>query len=162
MLILLEYDGPGALPHDKAVAITIVRPRCALGRIVKSGRKRAAGGKAGERNPVNGRLGTAGHHHIGVAKRNQPAGIANRVSAGRTGRDHSMIGPLERMGDRYITGGEIDQPARYEERRPPPRAAVAQYQRVSRDPLPPTDPRADQNAARDLVLILTRMPAGVF
>src|SRR5215470_19942639 len=72
-----------------------------------------------------------------------------------------MIGTLERMRDRYITGGEINQPARYEERRHAPRSAVAQQQRGFRDSFHATDPRADQNTARDLVLIFARMPAGV-
>src|SRR5262249_6290981 len=85
----------------------------------------------------------------------------NRMSAGRTGRDHGMIGTLERMRDRYITGCEIDQPARYEERRHPPRAAVAQQQRGFRDSLDAADPRADQDTGRDLILILPRLPAGV-
>ena len=42
-----------------------------------------------------------------------------------------------------------------------PRAAVAQHQRRFRYSLHTTDPRADQNAARDLVLVFVGMPAGV-
>ena len=48
VLVLFEHDGAGALAHHEAVAIAVIGPRRRSGVSLKSGRQRAAGGKAGE------------------------------------------------------------------------------------------------------------------
>ena len=161
MLVLFEHHGARALAHDKSVAIAVVGPRRAFGRVVETGRQRAARGKAGERDAVDRRFSAARHHHVGVAKRDQPAGVADGVSAGRAGGDHGMIGSLERMRDRHVARREIDEPAGDEERRDPTRTAVAQDKRGFRNAFDAADSGTDQNAADDLIVILPRMPVGV-
>ena len=126
MLVFFEHHGAGALPHDEAVAIPVIWPRRALGRLVESGRQRAAGGKAGKRQPVDRRFRPTRDHDVGVAQRHEPSGVADGVRAGRTRGDHGMIGALKRMGDRDVTRCQVDDAAGNEERRNAPRPAVAQ------------------------------------
>jgi len=52
------------------------------------------------------------HHHLGVAERDQPRGVADRMCPGGAGGDHGVIGPLEAVGDRHIAGGEVDETPR--------------------------------------------------
>ena len=90
MLVFFKHHGAGALAHDKSVAVAVVRPRRAFGRVVEAGRQRPAGRKSGQRNAVDRRFRTAGHHYLGIAKRNQPAGIADRSAYNAS--KHGLIG----------------------------------------------------------------------
>ena len=122
MLVFFEHDHAGALAHHEAVAVLVVGPRGALRRVVEAGRERARGGKARHRNPVDRRFRAARHHHVGIAERDQAAGIADRVRAGRAGGDDRAVGALEAELDRHVAGRQIDDAARNEERRHPARA----------------------------------------
>ena len=62
--------------------------------------------------PVDRRFGAARHHHVGIAERDQPRRVADRVRAGRAGGDDRVVRTLEAVRDRDIAGGEIDQAAR--------------------------------------------------
>ena len=161
MIVLFEHHSARALAHHESVAIAVVRPRGAFGCLIESGRQRPARGKAGERDAVDRRFRAAGHHHVGIAERDQSSGVADGVSTGRAGGDHGVIGPLQRMRDRHVTRREIDDPAGDEERRHSARAAVAQNQRGFRDAFDSADAGADQDTARDLLLVLVRMPVGI-
>ena len=79
----------------KSVAVAIVRPRRAFWRVVEAGRQRPARGETGERNAVDRRFGAARHHHVGIAERDQPAGIADGVRPGRTRGDDGVVGTLQ-------------------------------------------------------------------
>jgi hypothetical protein len=87
-LVILEHHDAGAFAHDETVAVLVVGPRCSFGMVVEVGGQRASGGEAGEREAIDQRFGAAGHHHVGIAKSNQPGGIANGVRAGGAGRHH--------------------------------------------------------------------------
>ena len=60
-------------------------------------------------------IGATSHHHLGIAKRDQPGSIADGVRAGRAGSDNCVIWTLQAELDRHKTGGEIDNPAGDEE-----------------------------------------------
>ena len=66
------------------------------------------------------------------------------MRARRTGGDDRVVGAFETMGDRDIAAGQIDQPARDEERRNPPRPLVAKGDRGVVD--------AAENVTRPLVV----------
>ena len=66
------------------------------------------------------------------------------------------------MLDRYIAGGEIDNAARNEERRHPPRAALVQRDRRVGDALDAANAGANHDAGGVLLVGRGRLPAGVF
>ena len=72
-----------------------------------------------------------------------------------------MIGPLETVGDRHLAAGEIDQPARDEERRNAPRPLLVQRHRRLVDAAEAADAVADQHAGVDLILVALGRPVGV-
>ena len=72
-----------------------------------------------------------------------------------------MVGPLELVGDRHVSAGQIDQPARNEERRDAARPFLVQGDRGVVDPAEAADAGADQDAGLDLLLISARAPIGV-
>src|SRR6185437_9052666 len=90
-----------------------------------------------------------------------PATIADRMRTGRACRDDGVIGSLERMRDRHITGSEIDDAAGNEKRRHPARTAVTQQNRGLGNAFDAADAGADQHAALDLILVAARMPIGI-
>ena len=102
VLQFLEHDAARAFAHDEAVAIAVVGARGLLRPVVEAGRQRAAGAKAGQREAVDRRFGAARDHHVGVAERDQPPGVADRVRAGRAGGDDGVVGTLEIVGDRDL------------------------------------------------------------
>ena len=99
---LLEHDAACAFAHDETIAIAVIRTRGLLRPVVEARRQGAAGAKARQRKAIDRQFGAAGDHHIGVAKRDQPAGVADRVRAGRAGGDDRVIWALEIVGDRNL------------------------------------------------------------
>ena len=162
VLALLDHDDAGALAHDEAVAVAVIRARGRGRPVVEMGGQRLGGCEAGNGDAADGRFRTAGDHHVGIAEGNQPGRIADGVRAGGTGGDHGMVRPLEAVADRHVAGGEVDQATGNEERADPPRAAVAQRDRGFLDALQAADARADEHAGRHLIVMAHRMPAGVF
>src|SRR5580692_13077160 len=65
------------------------------------------------------------------------------------------------MLDRYITGGEIDQPARNEERRHLARAALLQEDRRVGDAGKAADAGTDHGAGGAFLFLAGWMPAGI-
>ena len=161
VLELFEHHDARALAHHEAVAVAVIGARRALRLIVEIGRERAAGGEARDRQPADRRLGAAREHHVGIAERHQPRGIADGMRAGRAGGDHGVVRTFEAMLDRDIAGGEIDQASGNEERADAARALLGKQQRGLLDALKAADARADQHAGADLVLIGGRLPAGI-
>ena len=118
MLVFLEHHDAGALAHDEAVAVLVLGPRGAFGGVsLKPVDSARAGGEAGDAEAADRRLGAAGDHHVGVVERDQPRRVADRVRAGRAGRDDRVVRALEAVADRDMAGGEVDQADRDEERR---------------------------------------------
>src|SRR5437660_1785834 len=73
-----------------------------------------------------------------------------------------MVRSLEAELNRHITGGEIDDAARDEERRDAARALLLQGDRGIGNPLDAADAGSDHHAGGDLVFIARRLPAGMF
>src|SRR5437879_917759 len=161
MLVFLEHYDAGAFPHHETVAVLVIGTRGFFRRVVEGGRQRPRCAKPRHRQPTYRRFGSAGHHHIGVVERDQPACIADRVGAGRTRRDHRMVGTLEAVLDRYIAGSQIDQTPGNEERRYFARAALLEKQRRIGNAGQAADPRADHRARRATILFGSGMPIGV-
>ena len=126
VLELLDHHHAGALAHDETVAIAVIGARCALGLIVEIGRERPAGSEAGDCQTAHGRFGAASEHHIGIAERDQPRGIADGMRTRRAGGDHGMVRTFQPMLDRDIAGREIDQASRNEERAHAARALLGE------------------------------------
>src|SRR4029077_7358064 len=72
-----------------------------------------------------------------------------------------MVRPLEPKLDRDVTGSEIDDAARNEERRNAARPFLGEHERGFGNPLDPADARSDHHACRDLVFVTRRLPAGM-
>ena len=161
MLVFFKHHGAGAFAHHEAVAIAVIGTRGALGGVVESGGQRAARGKSGKRQAVDGQLRTAGDHHVSIAESDEPAGVADGVSPRRAGGDYGRIRTLEPVGNRDIAGSQIDDAARNEERRYAARPAVAQQQGRFRDAFNAADAGADQDSAGDLVFVSAGMPVGI-
>ena len=102
VLVFLENHDAGALAHHEAVAVLVVGARGACRVVVEARRQRPAGREARERQPVDRRFGAAGHHHVGVAERDQPRRVADGVGAGGAGRDDRVVGALEPVLDRHV------------------------------------------------------------
>src|SRR5215203_4224366 len=156
--VLLEHDDAGALAHDEAVAVAIVGARGAGRIVVEVRRQRPAGGKAGERKPVDRRFRAAGEHDLGVAIGDEPRGVADRVRAGRAGGHDGVVRALEPVLDRDVARGEVDEPTRDEERRDAPRALLVQRDRGVIDAADAADAGADENAGGILLVGGLRLP----
>ena len=120
-----------------------------------------AAAKPATPEPADRGLGAAGDHHVGIAERDQPAGVADRMRAGRAGGHDRMVRALEAEPDRDLAAHQVDQAGRDEERADPPRTALLELDRGVRDRAEAADAGADQHPgalARGLVLGL---PAGV-
>ena len=72
-----------------------------------------------------------------------------------------MIRPLEPELDRDVTGGKIDQTPGNEERRNSARAFFLQHDRGLGNAFDAANPRADEDAGRDPILVFGRLPARV-
>src|SRR5262245_49573888 len=83
------------------------------------------------------------------------------MGAGRAGGDHGAVGALEPMLDRDVTGSEIDDAAGNEEWRNAARTTLLQQDTGVGDAAGAADAGANQDAARDLILVARGLPAGV-
>src|SRR5208282_600146 len=119
------------------------------------------GRKARKRKPVHSRLRSACHHHIGVAKGDDPPGVADRVRAGRTCSDDRVVRALEIVGDGDLTAHQIDESSWNEERRDAPWSLFVEGNRGVVNPSQSSDSRSDQYTRLDLFLIAFGRPIGV-
>ena len=161
MLKLLKHDTARSLSHDKAVAVTVVGARGLLWSIVKACRKRAAGRKARKGKPVHGGLCSTCDHHVRVAERNNSAGIANRVRAGRTRSHNGMVRAFKIMDDRDLAAYQVNKPTRNKERRDASRSFFVQGYRGVIDTTKSANSRSNQYARLDLLLKDFRRPIRV-
>lgn len=94
----LQHQHAGALTHDEAVAIAVERAARLLRRIVP----RAHGLHRAEARIGEGRDGgltAACNHDVRVAPPDRVRRLAQRMGAGRTGRDEAEIGPARAILD---------------------------------------------------------------
>ena len=95
MLQALQNHDARAFAHDETVAVPVVGPRSLLRPIVETGGKRPASDKPGQAKPANRAFSAASHHQVSIVERNEARGVADGVCAGRTRRDHGVIGAFE-------------------------------------------------------------------
>jgi len=161
MLQLLEHDHAGALAHDEAVAILVIGARGPLRLIVEGRAQRPAGAEAGDGQPRDRRFGAARHHHVGIAQRDQPRGVADRMRAGRAGGHDRVVRPLQAMADRDMAGSQVDDVAGDEEGADAARAALFQKHRILGDAVDAADAGTDHHAGGATILLALRLPAGI-
>ena len=141
VLVLFEHDDAGALAHDEAVAVLVPRPRGRGRRVVEAGRQRAQAAKPAM--PMRQIAASAPPATITSAslQLDQARGVADRMGAGRAGRDHRVVRALEAVLDRDLAGGEVDQRRGDEERArcgaaPSPSAMIDVSSIVCSPPMP--------------------------
>ena len=126
VLVFLQHHHAGTLAHDEAVAILVVGAR-GPGRIVVEARRQGpAGGEARDGQAIDRRFRAAGHHHLRIAERDEPRGIADGMGAGGAGGHHRVVRALEAMLDGDVAAGQVDEAAGDEEGRDAARAALDQ------------------------------------
>src|SRR5437870_1675409 len=79
--------------------------------------KRAHGGESADAHGGNGGFGASGNHYIGVMVLDDAEGIADGVGAGGAGRGRRFIRALGAEAHGNVSGGEVDDGGRNEERR---------------------------------------------
>src|SRR5262245_58317475 len=72
-----------------------------------------------------------------------------------------MVRPFQSERNRYEAGRQLNDAARYEERRYPARAFLVQRNAGFRNAFDPADARTDQNPGAGLILITRGMPSGI-
>ena len=102
-------------------------------------------------------LRAAGEHGVGVAALDQLGRLADRVRAGRAGRDDRVVRAADPERDRDLPARRVDEHAREEERRDAVGAAVAQDVGLLDDPDDAADRRAEDDP--DAVRVEAVQPA---
>src|SRR6266516_4653476 len=119
-------------------------------RILVLGGQASHGDEPGEDDRLDRGLGPAGEHGVRVSALDQLGRLADRVRAGRAGRDGRVVRPPDSQRDRQLTARRIDQHTRDEARRDPFVAALTEDLALLHDPRDPADRRAegDSDAVR--------------
>ena len=81
------------------------RPR----RILVLGHEPAHRAEAGQDQRMDARLGAAGEHRVGVAAADELGALADRVRAGRAGRDDRVVRAAEPERDRDLAARRVDE-----------------------------------------------------
>src|SRR5690606_29117878 len=92
------------------------------------------------------RFGAAGEHDVGIAVLDHPCRVADRVRAGRAGRDHRVVRAHQAVLDRHLAADQVDQPPVDEMRAHTPRSLLVEDQRFLLDPRQAADARTDRAA----------------
>ena len=161
MLVFLEHDDAGALAHNEAVAAFVIGTGSLLRRVIVIGGQRAAGCEARHAKTGDGRFGAAGHHHISIVILNEAHRIADRMRAGGARGDDSVVGALQTMPNRDLTGDQVDQCGGNEERADLPRPVPFEDERVVGDRLQTANTGADQNPGAVAFFVGFRLEAGI-
>ena len=161
VLVFLENEDAGALPHDKPVAVLVVRPTGLFRGVIEAGGHGPAVDEARDADRADRSLGAPGHHDVGVAIADHPGGVADGVGPCGAGRDDRMIRPLEAMADRHLSRGEVDQGRRDEEGADPAGALLVHFDGGFRDRRQPAYARPDDDAGALKIVGCLRLPAGI-
>jgi hypothetical protein len=127
-------------------ALVASKGREACGGILVLGGQASHGDEPGEDDRLDRRLGPTGEHGVRVAALDQLGRLADRVRAGRAGRDGGVVRPADSQRDRQLTARRIDEHARDEARRDPFVAALTKDLALLHDPRDPADRRAEGNS----------------
>src|SRR5207248_9225798 len=108
-----------------------------------------------------GGLRAARQHHLAIAERDESRGISDGVRSARACGDDRVVRPPQAVRYRDVSGCEVDQAARNEERRHPPRPSLLERDRRLGNAGKPADSRADHYARLDLIVVAGWLPARV-
>ncbi|MCY1415236.1 hypothetical protein D9M71_307100 [compost metagenome] len=125
MLELFQHQGAGTVGQHETVAITVPGAAGPRG-IVIAGGQRTRRTEAAKTEAAAGHLGTTGDHHVGVAVGDIACRHADAVGARGAGGGDGVVGTLCAQMDRQESGNHVDDRARHEERRNPPRPLLVQ------------------------------------
>ena len=87
VLVFFQHDDAGALAHDETVAVLVIGPRRCVGVSLKPVDSARTAANPAIEIRLTGDSAAARHHDVGIAQRDHPAGIADRMRAGRAGGD---------------------------------------------------------------------------
>ena len=108
---------------------------------------------------MHARLRPAGEHGVGIAALDQLRGLADRMRAGRAGRDDRVVRASDPERDRELPAGGVDEDVRQEVRRDAVRPALAQDLVLLEDPADTADGRAEDDAdAHRIEAVQARVP----
>ncbi len=111
-----DQDG-GTVTHHETLAVLVERKGGVLG-IGRTG-ERLRIGESGHADRDGGVLGTAGDDRVGISVPNSPEGLTQAVGRGGAGRDDIQARALGLMADGHMTGGDVGNHRRDEQRRDP-------------------------------------------
>ena len=118
MLERLQHHDRSAVRQHESVAVLVERTARRLGRVVSAGERlhvrERRHGESGD-----GRLGSAGDHHVRQAVPNEVERLADRMRRGGAGGDGGEVGALEAVADGDQPGGDVRNEHRDEERGDP-------------------------------------------
>src|SRR5687767_8736725 len=145
MLELFEDDDAGALADDEAVPILVERAAGTLGFVVAR-RERAQLAEAADAHRGDRRLRAARDHRIGVAALDDFERVADGMRRRRAGGAGCQVRALGAEPDRHLTGREVDDRRRDEERGDLARATLEQRRVLALDGRESADAGADADA----------------
>ncbi len=158
---VFQHHDACALAHDEAVTILVIGARSFGRPVVEPGGQCTAGGKPGNRETAERTLRAPCYHDVGIAKCNEPRGVADGMRARRAGSDNRVIGTLEAVLDGNVSGREIYQSAGNKKRTDASRPFFLQQDGRLGYAVQPADPRADQDARALLLVLRVGLPAGI-
>src|SRR6266851_3871786 len=112
---LLQNQDSGAFADHESVAPQVPWAAGLLRCIIRRG-KRPHGRESTDTHGRDGGFGPAGDHHIGIATRDDLTGVPNGVRAGCASRTRRLIWSFGVVADADLSGGQIDDCCRDEER----------------------------------------------
>jgi hypothetical protein len=154
-LLLLQHENAGALAHYEAVAPAVERARDPG----VAERVHLPEGRGGQRG--DGRLAAAGHDRVGVAVADQPLGHADRVRAGRAGRDRPEGLAAQVVLHRNHARGRIGHQQRDGQRRDALGALLLQHDVLRLERADAADAGPDDRGRALWVVRRPAVPAGV-
>ena len=156
---LLQHEHRGALGDHEAVTTLVERPARAFG-IVVAPRQRAHRVESSDQRLVDGCLGAAGEHHVGVVADDHLGGLADGMPGGGTGADSGEVGAARAEADRRLAGRHVGDAHRDEERRHPVRATRGVDRDLLDERARAAQARADDGAGAIGKLTLEPLRAG--
>lgn len=144
MLQLLEHHDAGALTHHEPGPRRVERAAGAGGHLVLGGESPHRA-EACEEERMDAALGAAGEHGVGGAVADEVGALADRVGAGRAGRDDGVVRPAQTERDRDLAARRVGKDVRQERGRHAARAALSENVVLAQQLVEPADTRAEHH-----------------
>ena len=156
MLVLLEDHDTGTFAQYKTVAVLVPGARRRV-RIVIARGQGARRGEPTHTQRRNSRLGTSGHHHIGVTIFNDATRLADAMQSGGASRCNGEVRALKAEVNGNMPGDHVDDRSRHEKWRNPSRTARNKVGVSLFDQRQSADARADHAADAFRLLFIQRI-----